>query len=86
MVDAVLNTLFLQRQQQVMRDMEMSERELSNLGSSVSPTSSKQIKRYAADGCERDLYFPYRSHNFYDSNKFIIVSELTRYISFMKAI
>ena len=45
MVDAVLNTLFLQRQHQVMRDMEMSERELNSLRSSVSPTSSKQIKR-----------------------------------------
>ncbi|XP_067928292.1 BTB/POZ domain-containing protein kctd15-like [Watersipora subatra] len=42
MVDAVLNTLFLQRQQQVMRDMERSD---SNARSSLSPTSSKQIKR-----------------------------------------
>ena len=54
MVDAVINTLFLQRQHRVMRDMELAaaasdrERELSAgavCSRDLSPTPTKQIKR-----------------------------------------
>jgi len=46
MLDAILNTLYLQRHPQVMRNMELSEREIPGTSGCVPPTTSKQIKRW----------------------------------------